>query len=290
MYAIRKPFYDAKGDGEIVAYEFGALPPQSTPPEGTGTGIRGWFKWLGGEISKGEAAAKQAIGSIDSRIAHMWRTNFGLTDHQADGVGVALDAVGVGLSFALMSFGPLELLGAVALIGGVALLVADGVAYGTEMAGYDEAAKNVKYYTFWPRCLATVITLPDAVWGVGKVLLESGEMATKVASSLSTADRAAGDVARVTKAGQASTDPLAASRQAALAQRYAEIGAAAQRRAQARQLRLAAYLGAQGGGRAVIPPGIVFLTKEATDDPANRPQIQDILRRYTFHVSAVHRP
>jgi hypothetical protein len=176
------------------------------------------------------------------------------------------------------------------LVGGVALLVADGVAYGTEMAGYDEAAENIKRYTFWPRCLATVMTLPDAIWGVGKVLLESGEMAAKAASSLSTAERASRDAARVTAEGRGVADPLAASRKAALAQRYAEIGEAAQRRAQARQLRLAAFVSAQGVARGIVPPGIVFLVKEATDEPKNIPFIQSILAHYTFHVSAVHRP
>ncbi len=289
MYAIRKPSYNANGEGEIVAYEFGPIPPPKAPPPSAGTTVTGWFGWLGAELAKGEAVVKHAVSVVDDSIKHAWKTNFGMTDHQSDGLGVVLDAVGVGLSFALMSFGPLEVLGTIALIGGLALLVADGVAYATEMTGHEDAAKTIKYYTFWPRCVATVMTLPDAVWGVGKVLADAAEMTTKVASSASTAERALADASRVTKAGEAAKDPLAASRQAAMAQKYAEIGAAAQRRAQARQLRLAGYLSGQTVARAAMPPGIVFLTKESLDDPENRPHIQDILKHFTFHVTAVHR-
>ncbi len=184
-----------------------------------------------------------------------------------------------------MSFGPLEVLGAVALIGGAALLVMNGASYVSECAGDDKTADNIKHYTFYPRCLATLATLPDAIWGVGRVLLDGAEIATKVTRSLATADRAAADASRVTEAARG----VETARAASLARRYAEIGEAAQRRAQAAQNRLRIFVSCQAGGRLVIPPGIYFLTKEATEDKSRIAEIQHILRQYVFHVSAVHR-
>ncbi len=286
LYAIRKPAYDGNGFGEIITFEFKGIPAPTAPPPSTGTGVLDWLGHMWQVGSKAVASEARAAGSaIEGGLARVWHNAFDTKEHRLDGLGVALDGLGIGISIVLMSFGPLEVLGAVALIGGAALLVMDGASYVSECAGDDKTADNIKHYTFYPRCLATLATLPDAIWGVGRVVLDSAEMATKVARSVSTADRAAADASRVTAAARGVEDARAAS----LARRYAEIGEAAQRRAQAAQNRLSRFVACQVAGRATIPPGIYFLTKEVTDDKSRVAEIQRILGQYVFHVSAVHR-
>ncbi len=290
LYTIRKPHYDNEGFGEIIVFEFAGIPPVTAPPPDNGGGITEWFSHMWNVAStKVVAEAKYAGHAIENGFARVWTNAFGTKERRMDGLGVAVDALGIGASLVLMSFGPLEVLGAVALIGGAALLVMDGAAYVSEIAGADKTADNIKHATFYPRCLATLATLPDAIWGIGKVVLDGAEIAARVASSASTADRAAGDAARVLNTGRDAESAVAASRRAALAERYAQIGEAAQRRAKATQTRLHMFISGQSVGRATIPPGIYFLTKEATDDPERRGEIQRILKLFTFHVSAVHR-
>lgn len=294
LYPMRRPAYDKDGVGELVTFQLNPAPPPVRPPAGSGRSVVGWFnsvmEMIGRqEIEQGQAQA--AVGqAIDDKLASVWRNNFGLTAHQSDGVGVAIDAVGVGLSLVLASLGPLEVLGLIALVGGAVVLVLDGAAYTTEMAGHEEIAKTVRYYTFYPRCLATLATLPDALWNIGKVVLDAGELSADAARSLSTAGRASDDAARVTRSAKIQSDAASKARDLQYAKRYSEIGAAALQRAQAAQRRLAVFVTAQSTTRGLISPGIVLLTKEAVDDPENRPKIQAILSRYVFHVSAVHRP
>ena len=286
LYAIRKPTYDANGFGEVITFEFKGIPAPSAPPAPTGTGVLAWLGHMWDVGSKAVVGEVRAAGStIENGFARVWHNAFDTKEHRMDGVGVALDALGIGISVVLMSFGPLEVLGAVALIGGAALLVMDGASYVSECAGNEETANNIKRATFYPRCLATLATLPDAIWGVGRVVLDSAEIATKVSRSLATADRAAADASRVTAAARG----VESARATSLAQRYAEIGAAAQKRAQAAQRRLSIFVSCQAAGRAAIPPGIYLLTKEATEDKSRLSEIQRILRQYVFHVSAVHR-
>lgn len=278
----------------MATFELKPLPPPAQPPPPSGRGVRGWFmsvlEMIGQQQldrSKDQLAMNKLI---DDKLASVWRNNFGLTGRQSDGVGVAIDAVGVGLSLVLLSFGPLEILGAVALIGGAVLLVSDGAAYTAEMAGADDIAKTIKYITFYPRCLATLATLPDAMWNVGKVVLDVNELGAVAARSLSTADRASGDAMRAAASATTQSNAAAKIRDLQYAKRYSEIGEAALERARAAQRRLTIFISAQSTTRGVVPPGIVLLTKEAVDDPDNRPKIQTILSRYVFHVSAVHRP
>ena len=92
----------------------------------------------------------------------------GTRDRELDTLGVVVDGVAIGFSLVLLSFGPLELLGAIGLVGGAALLLADGAAYLTELAGYDEAADNIKSSTFYPRCLFTLMTPTGRGVGLGQ--------------------------------------------------------------------------------------------------------------------------
>ena len=290
LHTIRPPKYDSQAYGEIIVFEFAGLPPPSAPPPDNGGGIIAWFSHVVTAAKDKVVSEVRAAGQVvENGLARAWQNAVGTQEHRMDGLGVALDVVGIGASLVLMSFGPLEVLGAVALIGGAALLVMDGASYVSEIAGNDKTADNIKHFTFYPRCLATLATLPDAVWGVGKVVLDAGEMGLKVARSVSTADRAAADASRVTAAARTTQTEIQASKAASLARRYAQIGEAAQRRASAAQARLRVFVSCQSAGRVTIPPGIYFLTKEASDDPSRRAEIQRILRQYIFHVSAVRR-
>ena len=290
LHTIRRPNYDGQGYGDLVVFEFAGLPPPAAPPPDNGGGIVAWFSSVVTAAKDKVVGEVRAAGQvIENGLARAWRNAVGTREHRLDGLGVAIDVVGIGASLVLMSFGPLEVLGAVALIGGAALLVMDGASYVSEIAGNDKTADNIKHFTFYPRCLATLATLPDAVWGIGKVVLDAGEMGLKVAQSVSTADRATADASRVTAAARTSQTDIQASRAASLAKRYTEIGEAAQRRANAAQARLRLFVSCQSAGRVTIPPGIYFLTKEAADDPSRRSEIQRILKQYIFHVSAVRR-
>ena len=240
------------------------------------------------EVAEGQRNL-EAGRALNQGITTLYKRAFGSPDRKLDTVGVVMDGVGIGLSLVLMSFGPLEVLGLIGLIGGAALLISDGSAYATELAGYDETADEIKSATFYPRCVFTLMTLPDAAWGLGKVVLESAELGTKAVKAGVAADRAANGLARTTAAAATAPDALTRSEQSSRAARYAKVGASAKRRADAARQKLAIYMGAQAGSRFLIPPGLLLLLKEKDDGAEARARMAQKIRNYTFHVTAMHK-
>ncbi len=293
LYTLRPPTYDANGEGACIVYECRPSPPPVAPPKGAGQKILAWFNSVMEQEGERQIAEGQrsleAGRAINQGITTLYKRAFGSPDRKLDTAGVVMDGVGIGLSLVLVSFGPLEILGLIAMIGGAALLVSDGLAYGTELAGYDEAADQIKSATFYPRCVFALMTLPDAAWGLGKVVLESAELGTKAIKAGVAADRAADGLARTTAAAAAAPDALARSEQSSRAARYAKVGASAKKRADAARQKLATYMGAQAGSRVLIPPGLLLLLKEKDDGAEARARMAQKIRNYTFHVTAMHK-
>lgn len=154
-----------------------------------------------------------------------------------------------------MFCGPMEVIGSIAAVGGAALLLADGAAYLTELAGADETAVNIKHRTFIPRCIFTLMALPDAIWNAPRAIRDGMEIGSLVASSVRTSERAAADAARVSSAATATQE---ASR-AALALKYASIGAAASGRAARLRLKMGGYFSGIASGRIIIEPSMRLL-------------------------------
>ena len=293
LYTLRAPRYGGNGDGEVIVYEHRDLPPAAVAPKGLGERVVAWFSKIMAENAQREidnaqmqmAASKAMVDGVTTLVHRA----FGSPDRRLDTAGVVMDGVGIGFSLVLMSFGPLEVLGFIALVGGVALLASDGLAYVTELAGLDETADEIKSVTFYPRCVFTLMTLPDAAWGVGKAVLESAELGAKAVKAGVASDRAAQGLARTSKAAASSTDSVLASQNAAKAVRYAKVGASAKLRADAARLKLAKYMGAQAGSRFLIPPGLLLLLKEKNDGEEARARMAQKIRQYAFHVTAIHR-
>ena len=175
------------------------------------------------------------------------------------------------------------------------ILLPDSVAMGNGLL-----PKDSRSYSEWailllanlnaiPRCLFTLMTLPDAVWGVGKVVLESAELGSKAISAGVATQKAAAGVARNTRAATSAADAMAASEKSALAARYAKVGESAQKRAHAARLKPATFMGANAAGRLTIPPGLLLLLKEKDDGEEARARMAAKMKNYVFHVSAMHR-
>ena len=238
------------------------------------------------ENSRIQMEGAQALGR---GMMTLYQRAMGSSERKLDTVGVLVDGLAIGVSLVLMSFGPLEVLGLIGLVGGAALLLSDGAAYVTELAGFDETAEDIKSITFYPRCLFTLMTLPDAAWGLGKVALESAELGSRAISAGVATRTAAAGAARTTRAAASASDALTAAEKTAQAARYAKIGASAQARAHAARMKLATFMGANTTSRLAIPPGMLLLLKEKDDGAEARARMAERMKRYTFHVSAVHR-
>lgn len=293
LYTLRGPTYDANGDGNVVTFEYRDAPPPPPPPSGFGGRVVAWIKRsfeLQGEMELENSRIQMEGAQAFARgISTLYQRAMGTRDRQLDTVGIVLDGVAIGFSLVLLSFGPLEVLGVIGLIGGAALLLADGSAYLAELAGADETSDEIKSATFYPRCLFALMTLPDAAWGLGKVALESAELGSKAIKAGVASRQAAAGVARNTQAAAGAADAIAASEKASRAARYAKVGEQAQRRANAARQKLAVFMGAQAGGRLTIPPGLLLLLKEKDDGAESCARMTAKIRNYTFHVAALHR-
>ena len=293
LYTLRAPRYDGNGDGEVIVYEHRDLPPAAVAPKGLGERVVAWFSKIMAENAQREIDNAQmqmaASRAMMKGVTTLVQRAFGSPDRRLDTAGVVMDGVGIGFSLVLMSFGPLEVLGVIALFGGGAVLVADGLAYATELAGYDETADGIKSWTFYPRCIFTLMTLPDAAWGIGKAVLESAELGSAAIKAGVASDRAAQGFARTSRAAVSASDALTASQSASRAARYARVGESAKRRADAARLKLTKYMGAQAGSRFVIPPALLLLLKEKNDGAEARERMAEKMRSYAFHVTALHR-
>ncbi len=296
LYALRAPRYDSDGNGQVITFGVRTAPaplPPPPAPQGIGERLRAWF-WrqmaVQGQMAVQQGQTELALGqAIDGAIATAYHKVTG--KYRDDSEGIAFDVAAVALSAFLLLTGTAEVLGIVAAVGGVALLVMDGAAYGTELAGDDATADKIKDVTFPFRCLAMVATLPDAAWNVGKVLAEGGKLSAEAARIDSTVSRATADAARSTRAAAASGDMVESSRAATRAQKYAAIGERARLKAVAARQKLAAFLSANAAARALIVPSTVLLIKEVREDDSKdwRGELNGWLSRYVFHISSVHR-
>ncbi len=293
LYALRPPRYDGDGNGQIVTFGVRHVVPPPPKPKGLVQNVKAWF-WhqmeIQGQMAIAQGQANLAMGqALDNAIGNLYHKAVG--KYRDDTEGVAFDIAAVALSIFLIATGTAEVLGVIALVGGVALLVMDGAAYGTELAGDDETAENIKDATFPFRCLAMLATLPDAFWNVGKVMVEGGKLSAEAARIDNTVARATADADRSMAAGGKAGDALAQSRAAARARKYAEIGERARGKALAARQKLAAFLSANVAGRALIAPSTLLLIKEVREDDKedHRGKLNAWLHRYFFHVSSVHR-
>lgn len=251
LYALRPPRFDSDGNGQVITFGVRPAPaPPAAPAGGIGERIKAWF-WrqmaIQGQAAIQQGQAELAMGqAINGAIANAYQRAVG--KDREDTEGIAFDVAAVALSAFLLLTGTAEVLGVVAAVGGVALLVLDGAAYGTELAGDDGTADKIKDFTFPFRCLAMVATLPDAAWNVGKVLAESGKIATEAARIDTTVSRATADAARSTRAAASAGDMVESNRATMRAQQYAAIGERARVKAVAARQKLAAFLTANAVG------------------------------------------
>ena len=295
LYALRPPRFDGNGNGLILTlqHDTTAAVRKAIAPAGLGQRLKNWFMKqmaLQGQAEMQQAQAELAAGkAVDGFVTAAYRRAVG--KDRSDTEGMAIDIVCVALSVVLIATGGAEVLGVIALAGGVAMLLMDGTAYVQELAGDDEMAERTKDATFDYRLLAMVAALPDAVWNVGKVLAEGSKMISEAARIDTVVSRAAGDAARSGAAAGRATETLEANRAAARAKRYAEIGEKARTRAAAARLRLRLYLTEQAASRVLIPPSMLLLAKELREDDAQdrRQALNGMLQHMSFHVSSVHR-
>lgn len=295
LYALRPPRYDGSGNGQILTLQYHATTAAAKPVAARNLGqrLKDWFlnqMAVQGRMAILQSQADLALGkTIDGFVTAAYRRAVGKDRDDTKGMGI--DVIAVGLSIVLLASGGAEVLGLVALAGGVAMLLMDGTAYVQELAGDDELAERTKDATFDFRLLAMAATLPDAFWNVGKVLAEGSKMMAEAARINTVVSRAAGDVARSSSAAGSATEALEASRAADRARRYAAIGERARLRAVAARTRLQMFLAEHAASRALIPPSLLLMAKEVQDDKSDdrRHAFNTMLQRMSFHVSSVHR-
>lgn len=173
LYALSPPRYDSNGNGLILALQHDTTPAirKAIAPAGLGQRLENWFMKqmaLQGEAQMQQAQAELAAGkAVDDFVTTAYHRAVGRD--RGDTASMAIDIVCIALSVVLIATGGAEVLGVIALAGGVAMLLMDGTAYVQELAGDDEMAERTKDATFDFRLLAMVAALPDAIWNVGKV-------------------------------------------------------------------------------------------------------------------------
>lgn len=141
-------------------------------------------------VIEDQVALRQKI--IDAVDTHVWQpTHTFLLHHKliADGIGVAVDVVGVVAGVAFVVAAAPELMGGAAIIGtiglitgGIAavgsfiLLFVDGRVFGAELSGDAKNAAELEdsRWTQWMRVVGTVMTLPDVAVGGVHTLQEIG--------------------------------------------------------------------------------------------------------------------
>ena len=211
----------------VLTQHVAAPPPPPPKPSGTWGKLKGWF-WhameIQGEAQLEEAQADLAMGqAIDSAIEkHVWLpVHDFLLRHKllADGVGVALDVVGVvaGVVFIVAALpeiaGGAVVIGTLGLVTGVSaaagslvLLGVDGTVFGLEASGHEGRAEQVENNKTvqWLRIGATVMLLPDVAVGgvralgeIGKLGNEAREAETASAEAARNAQAARDRVAKI---------------------------------------------------------------------------------------------
>lgn len=271
VYPIRRPGRDSAGLGQIIVFEWHPAPPprQVVRPLSLFGRLERAVESALAQIGQQQIAQSESSLAMSRTLAQAFgRIRMG---QKSDAAGVALDVVCVALSIGALATG-VGFIGMVALIGGGVLLLADGAAYGMEIAGNDEFAETIKKRTELFRIIATVMTLPDAAWGGMKAIQEFQEVRELRAASLATADSAgtlAKRTANATRAG-----------------RYAQIVERAQLKAQIRSEQIRGLFLHELAPRAIVPPSLYLLLREELDKE-NHSTFASFLQRLTFHIMVV---
>ncbi len=212
----------------VLTQHVAAPPPPPPKPNGTWGKIKA-FLWhaleIEGEAEIQKSQADLAMGqAIDSAIEeHVWLpVHDFLIRHKllADGIGVALDVVGViaGAVFIVAALpeiaggavvvGTLGLVtGVSAAIGSAVLLGTDGFVFGAEISGNDARAEEFENNRTvqWLRIGATVMILPDIAVGGVRALKEIGNLGTEARE----ATAASAEAARNAEAARARVGKIA---------------------------------------------------------------------------------
>lgn len=198
----------------ILTQHVAAPPPPPPKPRGVWGKLKAFF-WhamtvMGEQELQREqinlAAAQEVDGAIEKHIwlpAHKFLIRHKLL---ADGLGVALDVVGVvaGAVFIVAALpeiaGGAVVVGTIGLVTGVAALAGslvlvgiDGTVFGLEASGNEGRAEKIESNTTvqWVRIAATVMLLPDVAVGGVRALGEIGKLGTEAREATSASAKAA---------------------------------------------------------------------------------------------------
>ena len=202
IYPLRAAKPDKDGNRDFVVFEWTyALPRPARPPTDYWSRVKRFIRHTVermGENRLAEIKADMAVGQALQQL--IGRATSG---HAADGTAVALDVLCVALTIvSVVTVGP-EVIGLVALGGGVFLLLADSTILGLELSGDEERAEAVKKTTEVPRVLATIATLPDALFVGFRKITELREVTQAIAVDQTTARAAENIGARTANADRA---------------------------------------------------------------------------------------
>ena len=198
----------------VLAQHVAAPPPPPPNPTGRWGKLTAFF-WhameISGEAQLQQAQANMAVGqAIDTAVEqHVWLpVHEFLLRHKlvADGVGVALDVVGVVAGGVFVISVLPEIAGAGAVVGtlglvtGVSafggsfvLLSIDGGVFGLEVLGDKGRAERYENsrITQWMRIAATVMLLPDVAVGSVRALREIGQLGNEAREATEASSEAA---------------------------------------------------------------------------------------------------
>ena len=122
LYPLRAPRRDCDGIGDVAIFEWNKPAPPAPQPTGFWGKVKTFI--VGVLEAEGEAQLQQSEAEMAMGNAMAQVIGRALHSHQGDGVGVALDVVGVVLSLALIPTG-LGVVGLVGLVGSAFLLGTD---------------------------------------------------------------------------------------------------------------------------------------------------------------------
>ena len=200
LYPLRAPRRDGSGNGEVLVFEWNGPPSLARPPTGFWNQVTQFIN--DALAAEGRAELEQAAVQRAMGVAMLQVLSKSSRTHQDDGIGVLLDVVGIALSIALIPTG-VGVIATAALLGSVFLLATDSYAYALEMDRNDSGAEAFKKRTERYRIVATVMTLPDAVYGGFKAVRELQEIRELRALDRITAISAQGMEVRTANANRA---------------------------------------------------------------------------------------
>ena len=306
LAVLRQAHADGRGRRQwfnVLALHVSAPPPPTKPaPQGALAKAEAFFWSVMEEEGKAEMAQSQAEAAAGQAIYQGVRDNVWEPTHQfllrhkilADGIGLAIDVIGViaGVAF-VVAFSPE--IGAVAAVTGFAaaggsflLAGADGLVFATEVTGHKEASEAIEKskVTQWVRIAGTVMTLVDIPVGGIRSLAEVKGLKVESAEALNQAresdEAAALARERVEKIRNPSKHPGPVARRSRKVKQLAQQAETHRQEAEAlsRKMHLKAgrdsfaAFGASPAGAALItgaPPAMALSqAQKATDDRYTR--------------------